>query len=239
MSPGPQPATPELLKAILNVNPNVFDQQQRNHYGNHMNTAKFNGVSPAPSYSYSHNAVPSSPSPVGAAVPSASIPNQQMLATPSQSSPHVNMGSPPSQARPGTQVNISAQNNVSPIWNNANTSNVYTNPLTNTSHPNSQNGGFYNSLSQDNTSFVNNNLEDRDPLSISPTTNDQSTMKSQKTFDDPMSISPARHQTDQPMRSMQSQDRSYEQGMYFRIPLNALYSSEILLLNKLIVSAYF
>ncbi|KOB75611.1 Nipped-B-like protein [Operophtera brumata] len=185
VSPAPQPATPELLKAILNVNPNVFDQQ-RTYYGNHLSTAKFNGVSPAPSYSYSHNAVPSSPSPVATAVQSASIPNQQLLAPPSQSSPDVNMGSPPSQARPGSQVNISAQNNVSPIWNSANSSNIYTNPLSNTACPNSQNGGFYNSLVQDSRSF-DTNLEDRDPLAMSPT-----------------------NQTDQPM-TMQPQEKNFEQ----------------------------
>lgn len=188
VSPAPQQATPELLKAILNVNPNVFDQQQSNYYGNHLSTAKFNGVSPAPSYSYSHNAVPSSPSPVGPAVQSASIPNQQLLAPPSQSSPHVNMGSPPSQARPGSQVNISAQNNVSPIWNSANSSNIYTSPLSNTPCPNSQNGGFYNSLVQDARSF-DTNLEDRDPLAMSPS-----------------------NQTDQPM-TMQSQEKKFAQGM--------------------------
>lgn len=189
VSPAPQPATPELLKAILNVNPNVFDEQQRAYYSNHLSTSKFNGISPAPSYSYSHNTVPSNPSPVGPAVQSASIPNQQLLAPPSQSSPNVNMGSPPSQARPGSQLNISAQNNVSPIWNNANSSNVYSSPLSNTACPNSQNGGFYNSLVQENRNFGT-NIEDRDPLAMSP-----------------------RNQTDEPM-TMQSEEKIFEQGSY-------------------------
>ncbi|CAH4032029.1 unnamed protein product [Pieris brassicae] len=168
VSPAPQQSTPELLKAILSVNPNVFDQQQRNHWSNHLNTSKFNGMSPSPTFNYtSHNTVHSSPSSHGTAVHSVPIPNQQqLLAPPCQSSPHVNMGSPPSQARPGSQVNIAAQNNISPPWNSANQSKTYTSPLTNT--PNSQNGGFYNSLLQENRSFETNITEDKDPLSDSP-----------------------------------------------------------------------
>lgn len=187
ISPGPQQATPELLKAILHVNPNVFDQQQRNHWGNHVHSSKFNGMSPSPSYNYStHNAVHSSPSSHGTAVHSTPIPNQQLLAPPCQSSPHVNIGSPPSQSRPGMQV--TAQNNVSPLWNNANSSNVYTSPLSNTSGSNSQNGGFYNSLGQD-RNFSTNLSEEKDPLSMSP-----------------------RNQTDQQRLIMQSQDKAFEQG---------------------------
>ncbi|KAJ0180531.1 hypothetical protein K1T71_003935 [Dendrolimus kikuchii] len=168
VSPAPQQATPELLKAILSVNPNVFDQQQRNHWGNHLHSAKFNGMSPSDSYNYStsHNTVQSSPSSHGTAIHSATIPNQQLLAPPCQSSPHVNMGSPPSQARPGTQ--ITAHNNASPIWNSSNTSNIYTSPLSNTSCPTPQNGGFYNSLDQDNRSFGTNLNEEKDPLAMSP-----------------------------------------------------------------------
>ncbi|XP_068630090.1 nipped-B protein [Battus philenor] len=170
VSPAPQQATPELLKAILHVNPNIFDQrnEQRNHWGNHLLSGKFNGMSPSSTFNYSsHNAVHSSPSPHGTTVHSALIPNQQLLAPPSQSSPHVNMGSPPSQARPG-QVNITVQNNVSPPWNSSNQSNIYTSPLTNTSCTNPQNGGFYNSLVQDNRNFGTNLNEDKDPLSMSP-----------------------------------------------------------------------
>ncbi|XP_063378553.1 nipped-B-like protein [Cydia fagiglandana] len=167
VSPAPQQATPELLKAILHVNPNVFDQQQRNHWGNHV-TSKFNGLSPSASYNYaSHNTAHSSPSSVGTAVHSAAIPNQQLLAPPCQSSPHVNMGSPPSQARPGSQVNITAQNNASPLWNSANSS-TYTSPMSNTSSSNPQNGGFYGSLTQENPSFGTNLSEDKDPLAMSP-----------------------------------------------------------------------
>lgn len=148
---------PELLKAILNVNPNVFEQQPKTHWGPNCNSHnKFNGMSP--------NMIPSSPSSRG----TPTIPNQQLLATPCQSSPHVNMGSPPSQARPGSQVNNTAQNSVSPIWNSGNSSNVYTSPLSNTSVPNPQNGGFYNSLVQDNRNYGTNLNEDKDPLSMSP-----------------------------------------------------------------------
>ncbi|CAH2073941.1 unnamed protein product, partial [Iphiclides podalirius] len=163
VSPAPQQATPELLKAILNVNPNIFDQrnEQRNHWGNHLHAAKFNGMSPSSTFNYSsHSTVQSSPSPHGTAVHSAPIPNQQLLAPPCQSSPHVNMGSPPSQARPGHQLNITAQNNVSPPWNSTNQSNTYTSALSNTSCPNAQNGGFYN--------FATNLNEEKDPLSMSP-----------------------------------------------------------------------
>ncbi|KAI8434987.1 hypothetical protein MSG28_003433 [Choristoneura fumiferana] len=165
VSPAPQQqATPELLKAILHVNPNVFDQQQRNHWSNHV-TSKFNGMSPSASYNYaSHNTAHSSPSSLGTAVHSTGIPNQQLLAPPCQSSPHVNMGSPPSQARPGSQINITAQNNVSPLWNSANSS-TYTSPMSNTSCSNPQNGGFYGSLTQDNQTNLN---EEKDPLSMSP-----------------------------------------------------------------------
>ncbi|XP_045490896.1 nipped-B-like protein B isoform X1 [Colias croceus] len=167
VSPAPQQSTPELLKAILNVNPNVFDQQPSNHWGNHLNTSKFNGMSPSPTFNYtSHSTVHSSPSSHGTAVHSGPIPNQQLLATPCQSSPHVNIGSPPSQARPGSQVNITAQNNISPPWNSANQSNTYTSPLANSANP--QNGGFYNSLLQENRSFGTNIGEDKDPLSMSP-----------------------------------------------------------------------
>ncbi|KAL4710687.1 hypothetical protein ACJJTC_004332 [Scirpophaga incertulas] len=151
-SPVPQQSTPELLKAILNVNPHVFDQQQRNHWNNHLHSAKFNGVSPTETYNYApQNVANSSPS----TIQSATIPNQQLVAPPCQSSPHVNMGSPPSQARPGSQVNITAQSNISPMWSNANSSSSYTSPVSNTLSSNSQNGGFYNSLTQD-------------PLSMSP-----------------------------------------------------------------------
>lgn len=197
VSPAPQQAAPELLKAILHVNPNVFDQQQRNHWGNHLHTSKFNGMSPSSTYNYaSHNTVHSSPSSHGHIThhhQPASIPNQELLATPCQSSPHVNMGSPPSQARPGSQINITAQNNVSPPWNNPNQSNVYTSSLTTTSCTNPQNGGFYNNIVQDNRNFGTNITEEKDPLSMSPTS---------------MMI-------DQPSQHMlQSQGKAYEQGMY-------------------------
>lgn len=76
------------------------------------------------------------------------------------------MGSPPSQARPGAQISITAQNNISPVWNSANSSNVYTSPLSNTSS-NPQNGGFYNSLVQGSGNFAT-DLEEKDPLSMSP-----------------------------------------------------------------------
>nr|XP_049695588.1 nipped-B-like protein B isoform X1 [Helicoverpa armigera] len=154
--PTPQPL-PELLRAILSVNPNVFEQQPRTHWGPNCHSHhKFNGISP--------NTVPSSPSSLG----TASIPNQQLLATPSQSSPHVNMGSPPSQARPGNQLNNTAQNSVSPIWNSGNSSNMYASPMSNTSSSNPQNGGFYNSLVQDNSNYGTNLNEEKDPLSMSP-----------------------------------------------------------------------
>lgn len=126
-------------------------------------------MSPSDSYNYaSHNTVNSSPSTHGSTVHPATIPNQQLLATPCQSSPHVNMGSPPSQSRPGNQVNITEQNNVSPLWNSGNSSNTYTSPISNTMGPNSQNGGFYNSLTQDSRSFGTSLNEEKDPLSMSP-----------------------------------------------------------------------
>ncbi|XP_013182158.1 PREDICTED: nipped-B protein [Papilio xuthus] len=170
VSPSPQQDTPELLKAILNVNPNIFDQrnEQRNHWSNHLHSSKFNGMSPSSTFNYSsHSAAHSSPSSHGTAVHSGPIPNQQLLATPCQSSPHVHMGSPPSQARPGQQVNITAQNNISPSWTSTNQSNIYTSPISNTPCTNPQNGGFYNSLVQDNR-FGTNLNEDKDPLSMSP-----------------------------------------------------------------------
>ncbi|KAJ2952749.1 hypothetical protein O0L34_g7104 [Tuta absoluta] len=174
VSPAPQQATPELLKAILSVNPNVFENQnQRNHWGgNHLNTSKFNGLSPSASYNYPpHSTVHTSPSAHGTAVHSGPIPNQQLLAPPCQSSPHVNMGSPPSQARPNSQVNITAQNNVSPLWNSGNSTNVYTSSVSSCSNP--QNGGFYSSPMQDNRSFDTNIPEDKDPLAMSPGNTDQ------------------------------------------------------------------
>lgn len=187
VSPAPQQSTPELLKAILHVNPNVFDQQQRNHWGNHLHTAKFNGMSPSSTYNYSsNNTTHSSPTSHGTAVHPSAIPNQQLLAAPCQSSPHVNMGSPPSQARPGSQVNITAQNNVSPPWNTSNQSNIYSSPLSNTSNP--QNGGYYNSLVQDNRNFGTNLGEDKDPLSMSPS-----------------------NMSEEQKQLLQSQDKSYEQ----------------------------
>lgn len=166
----------------------MFDQQQRNHWGNHV-TSKFNGMSPSASYNYaSHNTAHSSPSSLGTTVHSAGIPNQQLLAPPCQSSPHVNMGSPPSQARPGSQINITAQNNVSPLWNSANSS-TYTSPMSNTSCSNPQNGGFYGSLTQDNQSFGTNLTEEKDPLSMSPG-----------------------NLSDQQRLIMQSQEKPFEQG---------------------------
>ncbi|XP_026745649.1 nipped-B-like protein [Trichoplusia ni] len=156
--PSPQPL-PELLRAIINVNPNVFEQPPpRTHWSTStfLPHNKFNGMSP--------NAVPSSPSTHG----TASVPNQQSLATPSQSSPHVNMGSPPSQARPGNQINNTAHNSVSPIWNSGNSSNMYPSPLSNTSCSNPQNGGFFNSLVQDGRNYGTNLGDDKDPLSMSP-----------------------------------------------------------------------
>jgi hypothetical protein len=195
VSPAPQQTTPELLKAILNVNPSVFDQQQRNHWNNHLHAAKFNGMSPNDSYNYtSHNAVGSSPS----TVHSTAIPNQQLLAPACQSSPHVNMGSPPSQSRPGSQVNIAAQNNVSPLWSNANSSNSYTSPISNTMSSNSQNGGFYNSLTQDNRNLTN-LTDDKDPLSMSPG-----------------------NPPDQQRTLIQSQDKTFEQGKLRREITNFL-----------------
>ena len=167
--PTPQPL-PELLRAILNVNPNVFEQQPRTHWGANCHSHnKFNGISP--------NTVPSSPSSHG----TASIPNQQLLATPSQSSPHVNMGSPPSQARPGNQVNNSTQNSVSPIWNSGNSSNMFPSPMSNS---NPQNGGFY-SLVQDGRNYGSNLSEDKDPLSMSPSNqpDQQRLLMQEKTFE--------------------------------------------------------
>ncbi|XP_050664265.1 nipped-B-like protein A isoform X2 [Leptidea sinapis] len=190
VSPAPQQATPELLKAILNVNPNVFVQQQTNHWDNHLNTTKFNGISPSPTFNYtSHNTVNSSPTSHGTTVHSASIPNQQLLAPPCQSSPHVNIGSPPSQTRPGSQISITAQNNISPPWSATNQPNTYTSPITNTSCSNPQNGGFYNSLLQDSGNFGTSISEDKDPLSDSPT-----------------------NLPDQQRLSMQSQEKVFEQG---------------------------
>lgn len=101
------------------------------------------------------------------------------------------MGSPPSQARPGNQINITAQNNVSPPWNNTNQSNVYTSALSTTSCTNSQNGGFY-SLVQDNRNFGTGIPEEKDPLSMSPTS-----------------------MNDQQKQHMQSQEKVYEQGMHY------------------------
>lgn len=198
MSPAPQQATPELLKAILSVSPNVFEQQQRNHWGNHLNTSKFNGMSPSGSYNYAPNN--SNLSSHGTAMHSGPIPHQQLLAPPCQSSPHVNMGSPPSQARPGSQVNITAQNNISPLWS-GNTSS-YTSPIS-TSGLNSQNGGFYGSLNQDNNSrgFDTSLGEDKDPLSMSPGNN------------------PGQ----QRLMMMQSQDKPFEQG---KITINLVYYSK-------------
>lgn len=148
-------------------------------------------MSPSSTYNYtSHNTVNSSPSSHGTSIHSASIPNQQLLAPPCQSSPHVNIGSPPSQARPGSQVNITAQNNVSPPWNNSNQSNIYTSPLSNTSCSNPHNGGYYNSLVQDNRNFSTNISEDKDPLSMSPN-----------------------NMSEQQKQLMQSQEKTYEQGM--------------------------
>lgn len=170
------------------MNPNVFDQQQRNHWGNHLHSTKFNGMSPSSTYNYSsNNTAHSSPISHGTAVHPSSIPNQQLLAAPCQSSPHVNMGSPPSQARPGSQVNITAQNNVSPPWNTSNQSNIYSSPLSNTSNP--QNGGYYNSLVQNNRNFGTNLGEDKDPLSMSPS-----------------------NMSEQQKQHLQSQDKTYEQG---------------------------
>lgn len=178
----------------MSINPNVFDQQQQNHWGNNLHTSKFNGMSPSASYNYtSHNVVPPSPTAHGTAVHSVAIPNQQMIATPCQSSPHVNMGSPPSQARPGVQVNITTHNNISPIWNNANSSNIYTSALSNTSCPNSQNGGFYNSIVQDRT-FETNLSDEKDPLSMSPS-----------------------NQTEQQRLHIQSREKTFEQGTFIFI----------------------
>lgn len=98
------------------------------------------------------------------------------------------MGSPPSQARPGSQINITAQNNVSPLWNSANSS-TYTSPMSNTSCSNPQNGGFYGSLTQDNQSFGTNLTEEKDPLSMSPG-----------------------NLSDQQRLIMQSQEKPFEQG---------------------------
>lgn len=160
ISPAPQQSTPELLRAILNVNPNVFDQG--NQHGNHWNNehqAKFNGISPTYTKYASTNA--------------ASI---QSLGMPSQSSPTVNMASPPSQTRPGSQaVNL---NNISPLWSNANCSNAsYTSdaPYGSTAekpmYPNSQNGGFYNSLTSENNNFEATTNRDMDPLAVTPPQN--------------------------------------------------------------------
>lgn len=165
----------------------MFDQQQKNHWGgNHLNTSKFNGMSPTGAYSYvSHNAAPTSPSTLGTSMHSASIPNQQVLAPPCQSSPNVNMGSPPSQARPGSQVNITAQNNVSPIWGSGNTSDIYTSPISNSSNP--QNGGFYNSLVQENRNFGT-NLDEKDPLSMSPTASAEQPRTTMQSHEKPFEI---------------------------------------------------
>lgn len=154
-------------------------------------------MSPSATYNYtSHNTVQSSPTSHGTAIHSATIPNQQLLAPPCQSSPHVNMGSPPSQARPGTQV--TAHSNASPIWNSSNSSNIYTNPLSNSSCPTPQNGEFYNSLDQDNRTFGTNLSEEKDPLAMSPT-----------------------NQPDQ-QSLVQTQEKTFEQGMLYNLQLGFL-----------------
>lgn len=174
-------------------------------------------MSPSSAFNYSsHSTAHSSPSPHGAAVHSGPISNQQLLATPCQSSPHVNMGSPPSQARPGQQVNITAQNNISPSWTSTNQSNIYTSPITNTPCTNPQNGGFYNSLVQENR-FGTNLNEDKDPLSMSPG-----------------------NLQDQQRVMLQTQEKPFEQGMciinlilnYFFVYFNNLVYYKVLNLKR-------
>lgn len=175
MSPSPQQTTPELLRAILNVNPNIFDQQQQgNHWNNHMHPPKFNGMSPTYNYT-SESVIHSSPSSHVNVAHGGILQNQQSLAIPSQSSPHVNIGSPPSQSRPGNLVPI--QNNISPLWNNANSSTItyatdgnYTSVGTGQKVlcPNSQNGGFYNSIVNESSNFSTSMNQEMDPLAMSP-----------------------------------------------------------------------
>lgn len=175
VSPAPQQNTPELLRAILNVNPNIFDQQQQqgNHWNNHL--PKYNGMSPTYNYA-SPGAIHSSPSSHVSSMHS-SMQIQQNLAGPCQSSPHVNMASPPSQSRPENQLPM--QNNMSPLWSNANSSNNFPNMADNNyggaivekaMYPNSQNGGFYNSLvNEANTYTLGTTMnQDMDPLAMSP-----------------------------------------------------------------------
>lgn len=183
---------PELLKAILDINPNVFNGQHAgNKWNNHNYAPKFNGISPTGSYAqYSpQSSVQNSPS-TGACVPSRPphVSGKPSNVLPPQPSPHVTMASPPSQST-FLQPATSAPQSHSPValWNSDNSMDNSVPQHSQTTgrasviteqkqlqHP--QNGGYFTGmpsgeafdqmLSQ--TLNVSDVSVDKDPLSLSP-----------------------------------------------------------------------
>lgn len=186
---------PELLKAILDINPNVFNVQPANKWNNHNYAPKFNGISPSGS-SYTQyspqNSIQNSPS-TAACVPSqpSHISGKPSNVLPPQPSPHVTMASPPSQSTFLQPATSTPQNHMptSMDWNSTETmlnspsvpqhsqmvgrASVITEqkPM---QHP--QNGGYFTGMpsseSFDQISTQSMNLSDmateKDPLALSP-----------------------------------------------------------------------
>ncbi|XP_077287915.1 nipped-B cohesin loading factor isoform X2 [Arctopsyche grandis] len=187
---------PELLKAILDINPNVFTDQPAKKWNNHNYTSKLNGI-PSPGsyipYSYSpQNSIQNS-LPAAGFVPCQpsykSVKPSNVL--PPQPSPHVTMASPPSQSTFLQPATSTPQNHMptSMDWNSTETmlnspsipqhsqmvgrASVITEqkPM---QHP--QNGGYFTGMpsseSFDQISTQSMNLSDmateKDPLAISP-----------------------------------------------------------------------
>lgn len=174
---------PELLKAIIQENPSIFDWQQASHWNNHNYAPKFNGLSPVGGYAHysPQNSLQGSPSTPGLSMHSIHLQNQQPMAVPCQSSPHVNIGSPPSQTRPTHQI-TSAQNHLSPQWNATGSPNLCNNPAMSSGlnratvitepkllpHQMSQNGGYFDGSFIDHSQVQGQPGMEKDPLSISP-----------------------------------------------------------------------
>lgn len=203
---------PELLKAILDINPNVFNGQHAgNKWNNHNYAPKFNGISPSGSYAqYSpQNSVQNSPS-TGACVPSQPphMSSKPSNVLPPQPSPHVTMASPPSQSTFLQPATSTPQNHLPAThWNSP--ENMISNPLPQHSqmigrasviteqkqlqHP--QNGGYFTGMP---------NSEAFDQM-VSQTIN----MADMTTEKDPLSLSPPHQNIHEPQASVNLHEETF------------------------------
>jgi hypothetical protein len=191
---------PELLKAILDINPNVFNGQHANRWNNYNYSQKFNGLSPSGNYAqYSpQNSVQNSPS-TAACIPQSVHPsNKPSNVLPPHPSPHVTVASPPSQSRFVHPATSTTPNHMTSHWNMADCSldarhsqtagraSVITEQKA-LQNQLSQNGSYYGGSMQNDQSFnqmsqamnMGDMSQNKDPMSFSPSMDSQGSMNMQ------------------------------------------------------------